>query len=344
MVDSPPPAPLPPHVQVMQTIMAMLPARILSALAELAIPDVIGDGAKSAQEVALALAAHEPWVLRLMRAAASLGVLRARDDGTFENTLLGSALRSDTPMSVRALGVLVNEPFHYMAWGELARGVRTGEVPFERAHGRTFFEHLRQHPAANASFAAWMTQTSAVVTAAVLASYDFSNARTIVDVGGGQGALLGAVLGVAPRARGILYDTPDVVRDTAPLDVLGVRDRCEVIGGDFFESVPAGGDLLMLKTVLHDWDDDACVAILRRCRESVGDTAGARLLILESVLPADCSPHPGFGMDINMLVLNHGGRERTGPEFAGLLAEAGFHAERTITIPGPLSIVEATPA
>ncbi|MDP3972799.1 MAG: methyltransferase [Candidatus Nanopelagicales bacterium] len=326
----------------MQMMFAAIPSRILATLAQLSIPDAIGDGAKTASDVASAIGAHEPWVLRLMRAGASLGVLRVRDDGSFENTPLGNALRSDTEVSVRALGVLINEPFHFMAWGDLPAGVRAGEVPFERVHGQTFFEYLNAHPEANAKFGAWMTQTSAVTTAAILGSYDFSQARTIIDVGGGQGALLASVLRAEPHARGILYDTPDVVLDTTPLDVAGVRDRCESVGGDFLKSVPAGGDLLMLKTVLHDWDDDVCVAILRRCRESVGDNLGARLLILEAVLPDDCSPHPGFMMDINMMVLNHGGRERTSFEYGALLAEADFQMQRTIPTPSLISIVEAT--
>lgn len=333
----------PPHVQVMQMIMAMMPARTLAALADLGIPDAIGDGAKTPAEVAAAIGAHEPWVLRLMRAVASIGVLRARDDGSFENTPLGDALRSDTPNSVRALGVLAGQPFHFMGWGDLADGVRTGEVPFERVHGRPFFDYLREHPDANAKFAAWMTQASAAANAAILGTYDFSTARTVVDVGGGQGALLAAVLTAAPQARGILYDLPEVLADTSPLDATGVRDRCEVVGGDFFASVPAG-DVLTLKTVLHDWDDDDCVTILRRCREATGDDPAARLLVIEMVLPDDGSPHPGFFMDINMMVLNHGGRERKTSEYAELLDRAGFRLHRTLPTLGPASIVEALPS
>lgn len=333
----------PPHVQVMQIIMAVIPARVVATVAQLGVPDGLGGGARTASEVAVSLGAHEPWVLRLLRAASSLGVLRATSDGRFENTPLGDALRSDTPNSVRALGVLVNQPFHSSGWIELAEGIRTGEVPFERVYRTTFFDHLRQDDDANAKFAAWMTQTSAVANNAILANYDFSEAHVVMDVGGGQGALLAAVLGAAPQARGVLFDTPEVVRDTTPLDSDELRHRCEAVGGSFFEPIPGGADLIMLKTVLHDWDDDACLAILRRCRESVGD-GQARLLIIEMVLPDDCSPHPGFMMDINMMVLNHGGRERTSSEYGALLAEAGFEARRVIPTAGPMSIVEATSA
>jgi hypothetical protein len=319
-----------------------MPARTLAALADLAIPDAIGNGRKTPAEVAAAIGGHEPWVLRLMRAAASVGVLRSHDDGSFENTPLGDALRSDTPNSVRALGVLVNQPFHFMAWGDLADGIRAGEVPFERVHGCTFFEYLREHSDANAKFAAWMTQASAAANTAILGAYDFSTARTVVDVGGGQGSLLAAVLTAAPQASGILYDLPEVLSDTSPIDAAGVRDRCEVVGGDFFTSVPAG-DVLTLKTILHDWDDDACVTILRRCREATGDDRTARLLIVEMVLPDDGSPHPGFFMDINMMVLNHGGRERTRAEYGELLDRAGFRLNRSVPTLGPASIIEAFP-
>ncbi|MCC7076946.1 MAG: hypothetical protein IT198_07460 [Acidimicrobiia bacterium] len=330
----------PPQIQVMQMIMAAMPSRTLGAVAQLAIPDVIGNDARNPAEVAEAIGAFEPWVRRIMRAAASLGVLQERGDGSFENTPLGDALRSDTPGSVRALGVLANEPFHFMAWGGLAAGVRTGEVPFEHVHGTTFFDYLRDNPDANEKFAAWMTQTSKLANEAIVASYDFSTANTIIDVGGGQGALLAAVLARAPQAKGILFDTPEVVADTSPLEGACVQDRCAVVGGDFFESVPSGGDLLMLRTVLHDWDDDDCVRILCRCREAAGP--GTSLLILEMVLPGECSPHPGFIMDINMLVLNHGGRERTAAEYGDLLARAGYRMEGTTPTPSPMSIVEAT--
>lgn len=341
MVDSvSPTAPPAPHVQVMQMIMATLPSRVLATVAQLAIPDAIGTDARTAAEVASSIGAHEPWVLRLMRAATSLGVLRVTSDGRFENTPLGDTLRSDTPNSVRALGVLVNQPFHFMSWSALADGVRTGEVPFERVHRRTFFDHLRQDADANAKFAAWMTQTSRVANSAILASYDFSEARIVMDVGGGQGALLAAVLGTAPHARGVLFDTPEVISDTDPLDSGQVRERCEVVGGSFFETIPSGADLIMLKSVLHDWEDDDCSTILRRCRESLGGIP-ARLLIIEMVLPEDYLPHPGFMMDINMMVLNHGGRERTSAEYEALLAGAGFRAQRIISTPGPMSIIEA---
>lgn len=335
-----PPGP-PPHVQVMGMIMATLPSRVLAAVAQLGIPDALGSEALTPMEVAGKLDAYEPWVRRLMRATASLGVFRADPDGRFANTPLGDALRSDTPNSVRALGVLVNQPFHFMGWTQLADGVRTGQVPFERVHGQTFFDHLCDTPADNATFAAWMTQTSNAANSAILAAYDFTQAHTVMDVGGGQGALLAAVLKHAPQAHGILFDTPEVVGATTPLDNDGLRSRSRVVGGNFFESVPGGADLLMLKTVLHDWDDDDCSAILRRCRESVGVDGSAKLLIIESVLPDECLPHPGFMMDINMMVLNHGGRERTRSEYEALLSGAGFQLQQIFPTQSPMSIVEA---
>ncbi|MBI4884282.1 MAG: hypothetical protein HY826_09550 [Actinobacteria bacterium] len=346
MTDQTPPGPPtgpPPHVQVMQMIMATLPSRVLATLSELAIPDALGAQARSAAEVAEAIGAYEPWVGRLMRAAASLGVLRVLDDGRFQNTPLGDALRSDTPNSVRSLGVLVNQPFHFLGWIELAAGIRSGEVPFERVHGRTFFEHLGQDADANAKFAAWMTQTSIASNSAIVAAYDFTGARVIMDVGGGQGALLAATLGVAPRATGVLFDTPEVVTDVSALASAGVEERCRVVGGDFFDSVPSGADLIMLKTVIHDWDDGDSARILRRCRECIAD-AQTRLLIIEMVLPDEPSPHPGFLMDINMMVLNHGGRERTQSEYVSLLADADFSFTRLVKTAGPLSIIEAAPS
>lgn len=337
----PGPAGPPPHLQVMKMIMDAMPSRILAGIAQLGIPDAIGDGTSTAAEVAVAIDAYEPWVLRMLRAGTSLGVFAVDTERRFANTAMGDALRSDAPTSVRALGVLVGEPFHVGAWSGLADGVRSGEVPFERVHGEQFFDYLRRHADANAKFAAWMTQTTAAANEAILGAYDFSDAGTVLDVGGGQGGLLGAILAAAPHARGILFDLPEVVGDTTPLASAGVGDRCEVVGGDFFQAVPRGADVVTIKTVLHDWDDDACRTVLANCRAALGGAGSARLLIIESVLPDDCSPHPGFMMDINMMVLNHGGRERTASEYGAMLTDSGFEMRRVIPTMGPLSLVEA---
>jgi len=335
-----PPGP-PPHLQVIKMVMDAMPARVVMGLAQLGIPDVIGRGRLSAAEVAEGIDGYEPWVLRMLRAGASLGLFDLDAEDRFANTAMGDALRSDTPTSVRALGVLTGEPFHFLAWGDLANGVRSGEVPFERVHGEQFFDYLRRNPEANAKFAAWMTQSTAVANDAIVGAYDFSDAATVLDVGGGQGGLLAAILGASPQTRGILFDLPEVLEDTSPLESAGVTDRCEVVGGDFFQAVPSGGAVVTVKQVLHDWDDEACRSILRNCRAALEGDGAARLLLIESVLPDDCSAHPGFMMDINMMVLNHGGRERTGSEYGAMLADSGFELRRVIQTMGPLSIVEA---
>ena len=228
------------------------------------------------------------------------------------------------------------------AWGELFHSVKTGETGFDHFNGADIFTFLERDPAALSLFAQAVGSLSGTEIAAVLAAYDFSRARTIVDVGGGQGALLAAILAANPAVRGVLFDRPaTVARARGLLENVGVGDRCEVIDGRFFDAVPKGGDLYVLKSVIHDWDDDQAAAILQNCRRAMG--ADARLLLIERVIPPGNAPAFGKWMDLNMLVVA-GGRERTEAEYRSLYARAGFDLMRIIPTAAEVSLIEGAPS
>jgi hypothetical protein len=228
----------------------------------------------------------------------------------------------------------------WSACGELGHSIATGQPAFEFVFSRTFFEHHDANPTANERFARGMAQLSEAEDPLVPQFYDFAQFELVVDVGGGRGGLLAEVLKANPRVRGLLYDRAAVVAE--PVDVLsaGVADRCTIQSGDFFESVPPGGDLYILKRVLHDWPDDRCVAVLSHCREAMAP--GGRVLVIDAIVPAGNVEHASKDIDILMLVLL-GGQERSVEQFEHLFERSGLRMTRTIGIPALVSIIEAEP-
>ncbi|HET6467429.1 MAG TPA: methyltransferase [Geminicoccaceae bacterium] len=309
--------------------------------ARLGIADLLGDGPKPPAALAAATGTDATALYRLLRALASLGVFAEDAGGRFTLTPLAEGLRSDAPGSLRGYAIMMGEEWHWRAWGELLESVRTGGSAFERVHGCELFRYFAEHPEAARVFNAAMTSRTGQETAAVTGAYDWP-AGTIVDVGGGQGALLTAILARRPEARGILFDLPHVI-DAArrPIEEKGLAARCELVGGDFFDRVPAGGDLYLIKRVLHDWDDGRAAAILRCCRAAMA--ADARLLVIEHVLPPGNAPSWGKLLDLQMLVLTPGGQERDEAGFHGLLATAGFRLERVLPAGPTASLIEALP-
>jgi hypothetical protein len=231
------------------------------------------------------------------------------------------------------------EDWIWSAWGQALYSVQTGEPAFNRAFGTDLFTYLDSHSDAAAIFNSGMTGRAAAADVAVAEAYDFSGARTIVDVGGGHGLLLSAILAAAPSARGILLDLPSVASGAREhLTRGGVGERCEIVGGDFFTSVPAGGDVYTLSNVIHDWNDERAAAILRNVRAAMAP--GARVLIIETLLPPGNEPHPGKIADLQMLIIS-GGRERTLDEYHTLLGSSGLAPGRVIATDSPVSVVEA---
>lgn len=310
--------------------------------AKLNIADQLANGPLASEVVAHNVGADPDAVFRLMRALAAKSVLKQRRDGRFELTSIGQALRSDTHGSMRNMVLMIGCPEHWELWGSLLHAVRTGEPATDKLRGMPFFSYLETNPEYAEAFNNAMTGFSELSTDAVVAAYDFRRFRIIVDVGGGHGRLLGAILSNTPQSQGILFDLPSVVEGAAPtLEAAGVADRCTPVGGSFLNTVPEGGDAYVLKSVIHDWDDEDSVQILRNVRNAIA--ASGKLLLVEMVLPQRPSPHFGMMLDLEMLI-NVGGRERTRADFARVLSQAGFKLSRVVDTVSPLSVIEAVPA
>ena len=310
--------------------------------AKLGIADELADGALQADEVARRLGTHPDATFRLMRALASKGVLWQHRDGRFTMTSTGQALRTGVPGSMRDFVLWIGHPKRWEDWGHLLHTVQTGEPATEMLRGMPTFQYLEANPEVAEVFNNAMTSGSEFVIYSTLAAYDFGRYRTIIDVGGGHGRLLSMILAKVPDARGVLYDLPSVVDGAGPeLEKAGVADRCNVVGGSFFESVPEGGDAYVMKSVIHDWSDDDAQRILRNVREAIAP--GGKLLLVEAILRKPNSPHLGAMFDLEMMVALHG-KERTRAEWTSLLRAAGFRLDRVVHTAGPLSVLEAVPA
>jgi ubiquinone/menaquinone biosynthesis C-methylase UbiE len=255
---------------------------------------------------------------------------------------LAETLRRDAPGSMRAFAMAELGQEHFIAWGNLLHSVKTGEIAFDNHFGQPVWEYYAAHPEDAAVFNDAMTGLTEMVNAAVVPAYDFSGFRKIVDVGGGHGALLAAILKSNPAARGVLFDLPHVAEGAeARLVAEGVRDRCEIASEDFFKSVTEGGDAYVMKFIIHDWDDEKSVAIMKNIHRAMAD--GGKLLVIEQIVPEDNSPAFAKFIDINMLVMT-GGRERTEKEFAELFAAAGFRLTRVVPTKSPFCVIEAVRA
>jgi hypothetical protein len=307
--------------------------------ATLGIADLLGDGPRSAEDLAGATGTHAPTLRRVLRALASVGVF-AEGEGRFHQTPLSEYLRTDAPGSVRAWAAQIGRPYHWNSWGHLLHSVETGEPAFKELYGTTPWEYRAANPEDDAVFNAAMSSPSTTVGEAVVRSYDFSGIGTLVDVGGGEGALLAGILAANPTLRGILFDQPRVVEGAGLLERAGVAERCEVVGGSFFEAVPAGADAYLLKSVIHDWDDAEAGRILLKCREAMAD--GGRLLVVEPIIGPPNEPDPAKFSDLNMLVML-GGRERTAEDFERLYAAAGFELSGIVRTGSPFAIIEGAP-
>jgi hypothetical protein len=320
---------------------ALVTCRAMYVATKLGIPDLLQDRQLKSEELAKATSVHPRALYRLLCALSNAGVVSESWDHDFSLTSVGSAPRSDVPGSMRALVLFCGEPFYLQMWQELLYSIQTGKPAWEKVHGLPFFAYLRQHPEAGTLFDETMTSISAGEAQAVAAAYDFSPFRTLVDVGGGHGKLLTTILQATPQLRGLLYDQPQVV-DAARDHIAsaGLADRCDIVGGDFLQSVPRGGDAYILKYIIHDWEDERSAVILKNCRQAM--TRDARLLLVETVLPPPGEPHYAKIQDLEMLALL-GSQERTLEEYAALLDRAQFKLAGVVPTQEPLSIIEAIP-
>ena len=307
-------------------------SQAIHVAAVLGIADLLADGPRSSDDLAEATGTNPRALYRLLRALSAFGLFHEDDERRFSLTELGDALRSDAPESVAGWAAFVGRRNIRDAWSVLEESIRTGENAFKLAHGVGVWEYRAQHPEESEAFDRAMASSSQLVIRSLIDAYDFGRFGTIVDVGGGNGTLLRALLEAHPQLNGILFDQPHVVEG------VDLGDRGRVVGGSFFESVPEGGDAYLLKWIIHDWEDEESVAILRTVRAQ-----GGTLLLVERVVePPNEGPETKLG-DLNMLV-GPGGQERTLDEFSSLFDAAGYELVGETPTASGHHVIEAAPA
>ncbi|MEP6665954.1 MAG: methyltransferase [Nocardioidaceae bacterium] len=314
----------------------------IHVVAVLGIADLVGDASRSADHLAVDSESDAGALRRVLQALAAEGVFVEDEEGQFANNELSRALTSDAPGSLRSYAMFIGADYHWETWGNLLHSVRTGENAFNARYGTGVWSYRADKPELSAVFDAFMKSNTETAAAAVVSAYDFSAARTVVDVAGGTGALLGAVLEANPGVSGVVFDQPVVIDQADEVN----RDsawasRCEFVAGSMFESVPANGDVYMLKSIVHVWPDADAVTILSRCREAMDDTA--TVLVIERLLEGPNRAADTKFSDLNMMVML-GGRERTAAEFADLCQQAGLRLQRTIPTSSPWVVLEAVKA
>jgi O-methyltransferase domain/Dimerisation domain len=321
-------------------------SRLIYVAAELGLADKMSDGPKSADVLATETGTHAQSLYRMLRALTAFGIFEETEPRKFSLTAMGAQLRSDVPGSVRNFARFFGDHRSWRCYGEIEHSIRTGETAMRRVYGISAFEHLSAHPDEASIFNEAMADVTRRVARVAAAAYDFSAFQVIMDVGGGNGTLIAELLRAAPAARGILFDLPAGVSEAQKvLSSSGVAKRCTIVPGDFFKTVPTA-DAMVLKSVIHDWDDASAISILRTCRSAA--SADTRLLLIERVMPERMTVSPtnqrGSVLDIRMLVLP-GGRERTEQEYQALLASSGFAWTSTLMLPEPIdmAVIEATP-
>ena len=330
---------VPPPVQMLKLAMGYWVSQACAEVARLGIADRLAGGARPSDELARDVGANPDALYRLLRCCASVGVLHEQAGKRFALTPVGETLRSGGPGSLRDFLIAETAPGHWLPWGRLHEAVMEGQPQTTATLGCDIFTFYSRNPEEAAPFNRAMANLSAIVAGEVAASFDFSSYATLNDVGGGHGGLLATILEKFPRTRGVLFDLPHAIGEARPLFAeRGLAPRCELVAGDFFERVPAA-DVYLLKAVLHDWDDARAAQILKSCR--AGAAPGAKLLIVEMVIPSDGASSFAQLMDLNMLVMLTG-RERNVGEYRALLEAAGFRHDRLIPTHTPFAILEAT--
>ncbi len=334
--------PLSPMAAMLGMISGFWLSRSLYAAAKLGLADLLKAGPRSVAELAKLSETHPPSLYRLLRALASAGVFSENPDGRFATTALAATLEADAPASLRGFAIAELGEDHYPAWGEFLHCLRTGEIGFDRLFGMNVWEYRAQHPADARIFDEAMASYTAAVNQAILGSYDFSSFKKVFDIGGGDGSLITGILKANPATAGMVFDLPHAVMHAqARIDSAGLGKRCQAANGDFFESVPGGGDAYVLKWIIHDWVEERAVAILKNCRRAM--PKHGKLLLIEAVIPAGNTPSFHKFMDLNMLVMT-GGHERTEAEYRALLAASGLNLTRIVPTQSEMSVLEAAPA
>lgn len=337
------PAGAPPDPAAIQHVLQLATGYMVSAalgvVARLGIADQLAAGPRPTSDLARDVGANEDALYRAMRALAMVGVFTETSPRTFALTPAGQLLRTGVPGSVRDMAAFLCDDFHFRIYAETLHAVRTGQTVGEKVVGMPIFEYFQKEPELSARFNDAMTNFSASVAPAALKAYDFSGINVLVDVAGGHGMILASILRQYPAMRGILFDLDHVLAGATTLDALGVRDRCQTVAGDFFTTVPSGGDAYIMKHIIHDWDDERAGVILKNIRKALDGKPKGRLILLDAVVKPGNEPDLHKLIDLEMLLLP-GGRERTADEFTALFAANGFELTRVVPTESPLCVIE----
>lgn len=332
---------MPSQMVMVQLATSYWVSRALYAAAKLGIADLLKDSPKNCDDLANSTGTNAQALYRLMRALASVGIFAENEQGCFSLTPLANYLQSNDPNSIRAFVISFGEE-HYRAWGDIVHSIQTGDSAFQNLYGMPVFQYYAQNPQAGKTFDEAMTSVSATDKTEVAAEYDFSSIRKLVDVGGGRGSLIASILKANPTMEGILFDQPSVIEGAlSVMEAEGVSKRCQLLAGNFFESVPRGGDAYMLKYVIHLLDDERAIAILKNCHRAMVENG--KLLLVERIIPPGNEPFWGKFLDIHMLIGISGGRERTKMEYQSLFEASGFNLTKTITTKSNVSVIEGVP-
>jgi ubiquinone/menaquinone biosynthesis C-methylase UbiE len=327
-----------PAAQLDQMITGYWLSQAIYAAAHFGIADLLKDGRCPIDDLAQKTSTNPDALYRLLRALASAGIFAEGPPRQFSLTPLAEPLQSDAPHSKRALALMSGDE-QFRAWTEIIYSIQTGKKAFDKVFGQPIFDYLAEHHDKAKVFDAAMVGIHGRESAAVQSAYDFSGIKMIVDIGGGNGSQLIALLKANPTMRGTLFDLPHVIERAKPnFAAAGLTDRCELIAGSFFDSVPAGADAYFMRHIIHDWDDERLLTILRNCHRAM--PAHARLLVVESVIPPGNEPFAGKFLDLVMLMIP-GGKERTAEEYKTLFAEAGFQLNRIVPTDSEVSVIEA---
>ncbi|NOK17504.1 methyltransferase [Corallococcus carmarthensis] len=331
-----------PTQQLHSAITGFFISQVIGTVARLGIADLLAAGARDSDSLAAELCVHPGALFRLMRGGITAGILEAVSERTFALTPMGEGLRSNVPGSMRDVAIMLSDKSHWLPWGLLPEAVRTGRSPVQAALGSDIWEHLARHPDEAKHFAQAMGNLSGLVASELTHHIDFAPYARVADIGGSHGALLAQVLTDNPSCRGILFDLPQVAEGAKPvLESRGLASRVDVVAGSFFEPGIPSAEAYLLKHILHDWDDESSTALLRQLHAAA--PSGARLFVLELVIPDNRKPDSSHLIDLNMLVIADG-RERTEDEFRALLAATSWKVERIIPTRSGASIIETVKA
>ena len=326
----------------MQLLTGKWVSNAVSAVARFAIPDLLESGPKTIDELAAATSTNKDALYRLLRATSCVGVCTELEDGRFAQTPLSEVLRTNAKPGLRNMAMMLADEWNMNFWGALPWSVQTGKSASFKVFGKPPWEAMMDLGEQSERFHNAMTDMSQMDSPVVAASYDFSQFKKIVDVAGGMGTLLAAILGSAPSLHGVLYEIPQAVEQAKGIGILRpFESRCEIIAGSMLESVPAGADAFIMKHIIHDWDDEHSVQILSNCRKAVAP--GGKVLVVDTVIPGGNQFSFGKFLDLEMLVAP-GGKERTAPEWEVLFTKAGLKLNRIIDTPAGMAILEGVSA